>query len=72
MFLELIINYLEHNKILNKKTSKHALITLTSHKYNTLGYFLLEICFSYYNTCITFRNIYVGVRLLRVLLNKEI
>jgi hypothetical protein len=72
IFLELIINYLERNKILNKKTSKYILTILISHKYNTLGYLPLKVCFLYYNTYITFYNIYVGVRLLGVLLNKEI
>jgi hypothetical protein len=72
MFLKLIINCLERNKILSKKTSKYALTTLISRKYNTLGYLLLEVCFLYCNTCITFYNICVSVRLLGVLLNKEI
>jgi hypothetical protein len=72
MFLELIIDYLEYNKILNKKTSKHTLTTLISRKYNMLGYLLLEVCFLYYNTCIIFYNTCVSVRLLGVLLNKEI
>jgi hypothetical protein len=72
VFLELIIDYLEYNKIFNKRTSEYALITLISRKYNILGYLLLEVCFLYYNTCITFYNIYISVRLLGVFLNKEI
>jgi hypothetical protein len=64
MFLELIVDYLEHNKIFNKKTSKYILTILISRKHNMLGYLLLEVCFLYYNTCIIFYNIYVGVRLL--------
>jgi hypothetical protein len=72
MFLELIVDYLEYNKILNKKTSKYVLIIFINRKYNILGYFLLEVCFLYYNTYITFYNICVSVRLLGVLLNKEI
>jgi hypothetical protein len=38
----------------------------------SLGYFLLEVCFLYYNTCIIFYNICISIRLLGVLLNKEI
>jgi hypothetical protein len=72
MFLELIVDYLEYNKILNKKTNEHVLTILISRKYNILGYLLLEVCFLYYNTCITFYNICIGVRLLGVFLNKEI
>jgi hypothetical protein len=72
IFLELIIDYLEYNKILNKKTNEHVLTTFINRKYNTLGYLLLEVCFLYYNTCITFYNIYIGIRLLGALLNKKI
>jgi hypothetical protein len=72
VFLELVIDCLEYNKIFSKRTSKHALTTLINRKYNILGYFLLKVCFSYYNTYITFCNIYINVRLLGVFLNKEI
>jgi hypothetical protein len=72
VFLELIVDYLEHNKIFSKKTNEYALTTFINYKHNILGYFLLEVCFLYYNTCITFYNIYIGVRLLGVFLNKEI
>jgi hypothetical protein len=72
ILLELIIDYLEHNKIFSKKTSEHVLTTFINRKYNILGYLLLKVCFLYYNTYITFYNIYIDMRLLGVLLNKEI
>jgi hypothetical protein len=65
IFLKLIIDYLEYNKILNKKTSEYILTILINYKYNTLGYFLFKVCFLYYNT-------YINIKLLGVFLNKEI
>jgi hypothetical protein len=72
VFLEFIVDYLECNKIFNKKTSEYTLMVFINRKYNTLDYFLLKVYFLYYNTYIIFYNIYISVRLLGVLLNKEI
>jgi hypothetical protein len=45
IFLELIVDYLEYNKIFSKKTSEHVLIIFINRKHNILGYLLLEVCF---------------------------